>query len=897
MASERVRAVIHNTLASRDEKGIREHDAGAYRSLPTVEPICSGNFEASGQVSRRISEDQWGKDDASKPRAWALWLVNTVPCQLILVICIILNALVIGMETDSPELPIWDEVETCFLAIFTMELGLRLYGLGTRVFFCGGDDASPISNDRMDRRLSTRRQPYKSENTERAWNIFDFAIVCSGLTTVVLTSFCGEVEHAQNSDATLFRMARLLRLLRLLRIFRVIRFLKQLYLLAYGFMEGAMAVFWVAALAGVAIYMCAVILVRLYGKPDEDSQNYEFFATRLSSVPAAMFLLFEIMSSPSLHSYWEPVSRHPALVVFVIVFILFGSFGMNGLLTGIISESIFDKNQARIEDLREEREAKRRLLEEGSADLFDELDVDEVGFVEHDELMEHREDIAQLFITAGTVFPAHDLGQMFKVVDFHDRGTITRSEFIQCVVGLCEEVRPLSIMEIHSQVQRSLLVIEACHTIVHRLEMSSRWAGVVGDGAHDRTLAQPTAPGTPIEEGGRKGRRARRGALSQAKFASSPPASSAATFKGRGVSCPRDGGVDANSLEGKSAGDVVSQGLASPKVCKSDAEIGPLGPAIDKSGVSAEQTRLQELLNARATSGDLQASCCLAAMGKAQALAKLAASNVEGLCECFRRGSVVDLPSSPPGFKKASGLPGLPMPPEMCGTPQHTGSSSFSAHREKASQDLLLAPPSPGGCTASPAGQSPSREWPKLPEPPGPAGSSAVPLLPGSGDLAQIGDPSGGGPVEGVDAKTSVAIPEALMPMIPEMSAENEARMPMIPEMSAENACSPLNSLTLPLVSSSEASASLAVETAPAAAASADTSMAPVADLAAASLAPVADLVDSLGSARIPLLSPAKANSALQAAHVPLPKDILAAEVGDASTEASAQATPHFHSG
>ena len=48
-------------------------------------------------------------------------------------------------------------------------------------------------------------------------------------------------------------MIRLLRILRLLRVVRVIRFLKQLYLLAYGFMEGAMAVFWVAVLAGTAV--------------------------------------------------------------------------------------------------------------------------------------------------------------------------------------------------------------------------------------------------------------------------------------------------------------------------------------------------------------------------------------------------------------------------------------------------------------------------------------------------------------------------------------------------------------------------------------------------------------------------------------------------------------------
>eukprot|EP00438_Fugacium_kawagutii_P006717 Skav219129 [mRNA] locus=scaffold1574:544820:549024:+ [translate_table: standard] len=110
---------------------------------------------------------------------------------------------------------------------------------------------------------------------------------------------------------------------------RIVRFLKQLYLLAYGFIEGTMAVLWVTILASFMLYICAVILVRAYGKNGH------------STTPDAD----------------RPTCR------------------INGLLVALINESILEKNQARIEADRMDRETKRKAMQQRCGELFDELDV------------------------------------------------------------------------------------------------------------------------------------------------------------------------------------------------------------------------------------------------------------------------------------------------------------------------------------------------------------------------------------------------------------------------------------------------------------------------------------------------------------------------------------------
>merc|ERR1719203_2622707 len=141
---------------------------------------------------------------------------------------------------------------------------------------------------------------------------------------------------------------RIIRLLRILRIFRIIRFLKQLYLLAYGFVEATIAIFWVTILMAFALYVCAIAVVRLYGRVPSDDPDYSFLTSHFGTVPGSMLSLFELMSQPDLQAYQSVMNNHPSILPFLVGFIIFGSFGMVALLTGVISESMFEKNNAKL---------------------------------------------------------------------------------------------------------------------------------------------------------------------------------------------------------------------------------------------------------------------------------------------------------------------------------------------------------------------------------------------------------------------------------------------------------------------------------------------------------------------------------------------------------------------
>merc|ERR1719329_1810268 len=241
------------------------------------------------------------------------------------------NAIVIGFETDMPELRCWDAIENLFLVIFFVELGLRLYVTGVYGYFdhCGHDFG---------------------------WNVFDFAVVAAGIYGGIL-EICGAESGAGGAATSL----RVIRLLRILRIFRIVRFLRQLYMLAFGMVLAAMAILWVTVLMVFILYVCAIILVRAVGQM-QDHADYEFLLTKFGNIPISMLTLFELTVNPYLEPYRSVLGQDWELTICIIGFVIFGSFGMIALLTGVIHESMFEKNMLKLEEEQQQRDAKRRVL-------------------------------------------------------------------------------------------------------------------------------------------------------------------------------------------------------------------------------------------------------------------------------------------------------------------------------------------------------------------------------------------------------------------------------------------------------------------------------------------------------------------------------------------------------
>jgi voltage-gated sodium channel len=376
------------------------------------------------QVRRSVAQiaaETKAKLKEMTPQQKAQWIVSSLPFQLFIAFIILTNALVIGLETDIPDFEYWYEIENIFLFVFTLDLLLNLF-IDPRAFF--------------DRR-----------NSDFIWNMFDFGVVCLGLFDSLASAVSSTGVQGQGY-ATLFRMVRLLRIL---RIFKIIRFLKQLYLLAYGFVEAAQAVFWVSMLMVFVLYVCSIVLVRTVGSLPESDEHQPFLHEQYGSIITSMLTLFEMMSSPNMIAYHGMRESKPILTVFLIAFIVFGSFGMIALLTGVISESMFEKNSLRLESERLERESKRKMLVHELQVLFESFQ-DEYGEASIVDVFERLTEVEEFLASKGIDYSRQDLEQCVPLMDADDNGSISNSEFVHGILSVAEEIRPMSIAELYHSV-------------------------------------------------------------------------------------------------------------------------------------------------------------------------------------------------------------------------------------------------------------------------------------------------------------------------------------------------------------------------------------------------------------------------------------------------------------
>eukprot|EP00434_Breviolum_minutum_P016048 symbB.v1.2.014146.t1/scaffold1025.1/size143318/6 len=156
-------------------------------------------------------------------------------------VVIILNAVIMGLETDS-ESAIFEWTEQFMLAFFVMEAVLRIRHRGWD-FFISPED--------------------------RGWNIVDFTIVASGVVDdwiLKAWSFITQQQQRGGNLSKLMTLARLLRLMRILRLVRVVRAIRPLYMLAIGVVRAMQSMFWVLVLTFVALYAIAILTTRAIGR-------------------------------------------------------------------------------------------------------------------------------------------------------------------------------------------------------------------------------------------------------------------------------------------------------------------------------------------------------------------------------------------------------------------------------------------------------------------------------------------------------------------------------------------------------------------------------------------------------------------------------------------------------
>lgn len=410
---------------SKDAKAQRLNEEVHYKPIPTDDPK---------DRPRTQSEEEL---EATGTNSCGAKLLDDMRFQNSMGLVIVINGIVIGMETDMTSWGHWTEVENTFLAIFLFEVLLKMSVEGRRFFNWEHDDFF--------------------------WNMFDSLIVGLGVFDVVST-FIG--SGGSGGFATVFRMVRLLRIL---RIFRLLKFLKRLFLLAMGLIEACKAVFWVTILMAFVLYMCAIVLVKTVGRLPSSDHHYMFLNDRFGSVVESMLTLFVLMSSPNMLTYQDEtglLEEKPLLTVFLIGFITFGSFGMIAMLTGVINQAMFENNNLRKEEERLEHEVQRSYLGDKGIELFEQLCADEKvtdGEVPIEKVRSLAPKMVRLLEVCGARVDHGDMHKLIDFTDVDDSGTIDIEEFVYALEKCAEGLTPLAMMEVHHAVgacTRKLLKVE-----------------------------------------------------------------------------------------------------------------------------------------------------------------------------------------------------------------------------------------------------------------------------------------------------------------------------------------------------------------------------------------------------------------------------------------------------
>ena len=226
---------------------------------------------------------------------WRPRLAATLDLPMVqhaLISLILINALILGMETSQTLMQAWGPwliaADKAILAIFVVEIALRL----------------------LAQRLAYFRDP---------WNIFDFSVVA-----ISLLPASGPLA--------------VLRALRVLRVLRLIKLVPSMKRVVGGLLSALPGLGSVAAIIGLIFYVSAVIATKLFG-----ADFPEWFGT----LGASAFTLFQVMTLES----WamgivRPVMEvFPQAWVFFLVFILTSTFTMLNLFIAVIVNAIQQEHQ------------------------------------------------------------------------------------------------------------------------------------------------------------------------------------------------------------------------------------------------------------------------------------------------------------------------------------------------------------------------------------------------------------------------------------------------------------------------------------------------------------------------------------------------------------------------
>lgn len=346
---------------------------------------------------------------SSAPARWVAALVASAGFSCFICAMILLNAALIGVETDlmacesTAVVPrLFDATEVVFCVIFTVELALRIFAHRCDFFF----------------------------GHESAWNLFDAALILLQLAEQAISAAVlfetGRLNlHVSEytDDTSILRILRIFRLMRILRLLRVVHLNGELQAIVAAVGKGMRSFVWTVALLVLLMYVVGVFITqsvtdhKVAGGHDTVLQEY------YGSLGSSMLALFQAISDgQEWRDMLQPlmVQISPWFAVPFCMYISFVAFALMNILTGIFVDRALQSGQ---------EEKRRFLLHEVQAVFMegDREDPNRITWLEFQAQLQNPH-MQQLF--AALDVDEEDASELFHVLDTHQNGVIDAEEFV-----------------------------------------------------------------------------------------------------------------------------------------------------------------------------------------------------------------------------------------------------------------------------------------------------------------------------------------------------------------------------------------------------------------------------------------------------------------------------------
>eukprot|EP00439_Symbiodinium_sp_Y106_P014261 s3478_g2.t1 len=282
---------------------------------------------------------------------------------------ILLNMVTIGLDAElslHADLPgAYDtewikNIERGFLAIYTVELVLRLVGGGVRILTSW-------------------------------WFLLDAFLVTVGLLALVVVPIVGSAEQdAALSGIEKILVVRGLRLLRLVRALRMISHFKVMWRLVYSLLTAGQTMLSATALIMLSLFIFGCVSIEMiHSEPDllktEETATIEHFG----SLQRAIITLIQFVTLDSIAAVYYPlVQAKPYLLVIFAPMLIVISVGLMNLVTAVLVENALEvsANEQEEEGIGNQLKKKVKRALPTLITTFNHLDRDESGFITREDI-------------------------------------------------------------------------------------------------------------------------------------------------------------------------------------------------------------------------------------------------------------------------------------------------------------------------------------------------------------------------------------------------------------------------------------------------------------------------------------------------------------------------------